>query len=126
MTTTEWGKLLEHHLRDQARTYPWLVDRIAEITGRKRPDPTTVTKWIKGEYGPPDPDVVFAVEEALGQAPGSMSQVLGYLPVAHDGDHPGGVVAALDRDPRLTVMGRRVVLKVYEEFVADSPDGSDR
>lgn len=120
---SEWGKLLERHLRDQSRTYPWLVGRIAEITGRKRLDSTTVTKWIKGEYAPPAPEIVFAIEEALELAPGSMSQVLGYLPVGvGDG---GTVLAAVERDPRLTVMGRRVVLKVYEEFVADPSDGSD-
>lgn len=122
MPESDWGKLLEHHLRDQGHTYPWLVGRIAEITGRKRLDPTTVTRWIKGEYAPPEPAVVFAIEEALELAPGTMSATLGYLPVGVDGD--ASVVDVVERDPLLTSMGRRVVLKVYEEFTGGGDDGS--
>jgi len=111
-----FGEALQFHLKDQGRTYPWLVDCIARLTGRKRMDTTNVTRWVNGEYAP-DPVVVFAIEEGLGLAPGTLSRTLGYLPVDAAADL--SVPAAVEADPRLTVLGRRVVLKVYEELVAD-------
>lgn len=61
--------------------------------------------------------MVFAIEKALELGPGTLSRLLGYLPA--EATDVLTVPAAVEVDPHLTVLGRRVVLKVYEEMVAD-------
>lgn len=117
----DFGEALRFHLKDQGRTYPWLVERVAEITGRPPLDPSTVTRWIVGDYVP-QPAVTFAIEKALGLGPGTLSRSLGYLPT--DAAEFVTVPAAVEADPQLTVTGRRILLKVYQEFIDDGGDGS--
>lgn len=118
-----FGDALRLHLKDQGRSQQWLVEQIAQATGRPVLHQTTVARWLSGENAPPDPPIVFAIEDCLGLAPGTLSRPLGYLPVgAADIE---SVPAAIDADPALTVLGRRVVLKVYEDLVADHSDRPD-
>jgi transcriptional regulator with XRE-family HTH domain len=42
---------------------------------------TTVSDWVLGRAEPPA-SVVFALEDTLGLAPGTLSRHLGYLPLA--------------------------------------------
>lgn len=118
----EFGQAVDRLLTEQGRGRSWLGAEVARIEGSDEPiSGTSVSKWVGGN--PPNPRRVFAIEEALGARPGSLSRLLGYLPSSSRSVR--SVPAAIDADLRLTVVGRRVLLKVYEEFVADGPDGPD-
>lgn len=117
-----FGAALSRHLAASGRSQQWLATQLSEATNRPKPfDQSTVTRWLRGE-NIPDPSTVFALEEVFEMAPGSLSRLLGYLPVGVV-EAPVTVPAAVEADVGLTAMGRRIVLKVYEEVVDDGPDG---
>ena len=101
-------------LEEQNRGRSWLGAEVARLEGSDEPiSGASVSKWIGGN--PPAPSRVFAIEEALGAPPGSLSKLLGYVPAS---TRPATTVpAAVANDERLTAMGRRVILAVYEEYV---------
>lgn len=119
-----FGRALEQALRDGGHTHIGFGETLAGHLRRDRPfNQTTITRWVSGENAP-DPEVTFGIEELLAMPAGTLSRFLGYLP-ADAVDAPVSVPAAVEADVGLTAMGRRVVLKVYEELVADGSDGSD-
>jgi hypothetical protein len=71
--------------------------------------------WVNGDTEPTRPKV-WAIEEALGAKAGSLSRLLGYLPV---GARPvTTVAAAVEADPALGDDARRVLLAVYDAVTA--------
>lgn len=70
----------------------------------------TVSLWVNGTQ-PAKPHEVFAIERALGRPPGSISRVLGYIPVEAK---PARTVAeAIDADPQLGPTGRAALHSLY-------------
>lgn len=109
-------------LADMGRSQSWLGAEVARLEGR--PDPysqASVSDWLLGANAM-TPSQVFAVEQALQMRPGTLSRELGYLPMTSRSAR--SVPDAIAADPKLTAMGRRVVLAVYEELVDGGPDGS--
>lgn len=51
----------------------------SELARRVGVSQSAVSKWLAG--GAIDPDNVFAVERALNRKPGSLSRLMGYLPL---------------------------------------------
>lgn len=115
-----FGAAVARHLASTGHSQQSLASALSAATGRTKPfDQSTVTRWVRGENAP-DPATVFALEELLELAPGSLSRFLGYLP-ADIVETPPTVPAAVQADVGLTAMGRRVLLKVYEEVLDDGP-----
>lgn len=81
--------------------------------------PGTISHWEKGE-SPPEPPVVFALEDRLGLTPGTLSQHLGFLPVAADAA-PCTVETALVSDLHLTEDRREILRNIYRDFVSTRP-----
>lgn len=67
--------------------------------------------YTRGEREP-DRDVVFELERHLGERPGALSRILGYLPVG--ARSALSVRDAIADDAGLDDQGRRAVLAVYE------------
>lgn len=67
--------------------------------------------YTRGEREP-DRDVVFELERHLGERPGALSRILGYLPT--EARAPLSVRDAVAGDPGLDDQGRRAVLAVYD------------
>ncbi len=84
---------------------------------------SVVSQWIS-ETHEPSPSRVFAIEEVLGLAPGTLSRLLGYLPLravpALD------VPAAVAADPELSSQNRAAVLAVYEVLRSRTSRGRRR
>jgi transcriptional regulator with XRE-family HTH domain len=73
-----------------------------------------VNQWVNpgNRYGPPEPDVVFAIEDALG-CPDRLSSALGYI-------RPGSVPdveQAVRVDPNLTKAQRETLLDLWQVLV---------
>lgn len=66
-----------------------------------------VSDWLSGKV-PRDPDKVFNMEQALGLPGGSLSHVLGYVPVEES-----HVPTAIAADPYLTEEWKRVMQATY-------------
>jgi len=75
-----------------------------------------VNDWCRGR-STPAPDTVFALERALGVAPGELSRELGYLPVAflERKDRPS-TVETIMVDPKLSDDGRQLLVMIYERL----------
>lgn len=67
--------------------------------------------YTRGEREP-DRDVVFQLERYLGERPGALSRILGYLPLVARAAL--SVRDAVADDPTLDEQGRRAVLAVYD------------
>ena len=67
--------------------------------------------WVNGDTEPTRPKV-WAIEQVLDARPGSLSRLLGYLPV--DARPITSVPGAIDADPRLDEEGRRVLHALYK------------
>lgn len=67
--------------------------------------------YTRGEREP-DRDVVFELERHLGDRPGALSRILGYLPLG--ARSALSVRDAVADDPGLDDQGRRAVLAVYD------------
>ncbi len=81
---------------------------------------SVVSQWISGTHEP-SPSRVFAVEEALHLAPGTLSRLLGYLPL--EAVPALDVPAAVAADPALSAQNRAAVLAVYEVLRTRSSRG---
>jgi hypothetical protein len=71
-----------------------------------------VGTWEKAIWAPA-PDVVFELERLLALPGGTLSRLLGYLPV---GAQPS-VTAAIEADAKLDEAGKRLVGDVYRQVV---------
>lgn len=122
MSSDEFGSAVRARLKEMGRSQEWLGAEVARLTDRDAPyRQASVWAWIEGE-NPAPAEVVFAMEVALQLRSGTLSRLLGYLPVTSRSART--VPDAIAADPKLTAMGRRVVLAVYEELVDGGPDGS--
>jgi len=85
-------------------TSPLSQAELARIIGRHAQQ---VSDWIAGRAAPPRPDVVFAIEDALG-VPDQLASVLGYV-------RAGGndTESALAQDPALDEVDRATLLRMY-------------
>lgn len=70
----------------------------------------TISEWKRGVVEP-SPDRVFALERALGVAPGDLSVYLGYLPSGSQRSFREAVLAS-ELPPRI----RRALLLILEEI----------
>lgn len=85
--------------------------RLGELIGAGK---DTVGLWVNGDQ-PIWPDEVFAVEHALDLPPGTLSQLVGYVPVS--APTPMTVIDAVDRDPKLNSQARRMVKSTYRAAI---------
>lgn len=75
---------------------------------------STISVWERGEVEPPN-DAVFDIERALSLKPGSLSALLGVVPVIQE--HVSSVEAAIIAEPRLDEYKRRLLLQIFESML---------
>lgn len=102
-----WRQLLADAMHDAGISQSELARRI----GRKA---AQVNQWLNAgdRYAPPEPDVVFAIEDVLG-CPDRLSSALGYV-------RPGSVSdveRAIRVDPRLSKAERQTLLDLWRVLV---------
>ena len=108
-----FGEALDRALMAAGRTRAWLGAEVARICGKASPiSQSAVSQWVAGNTDP-DRLYVFAAEQALDLKPGSLSQLLGYLPVSARSVRT--VPEAIDGDPALTPMARQMLRAAYRE-----------
>lgn len=93
-----------------SRPHRWLAERLGVSI-------TQVGGYLHG-INEPERLKVFRMEELFGLPPGTLSRVLGYVPV--DAVPPMSVPDAVNADPALTPRDRRYLLALYD--VATDPD----
>jgi len=103
----EWRRLLNEALDDAAVSQSELARRIDRTS-------TQVNQWLTdgNRYAPPEPDVVFAIENAL-DCPDRLSSALGYV-------RPGSVPdveRAIRTDPNLSKAQRATLLDLWRLLV---------
>ena len=108
MTSAGFGPALKQALVDANRTIQALADELGLPH-------STVSTWVSKDR-PPDPSMVFAIEQALDLAAGSLSRLLGYLPV--DAVPAVTVADAAEQDPWLTRDQRDDLVAVWETMRA--------
>lgn len=74
-----------------------------------------ISAWEAGE-NQPEPEVVFAVEEALDLPPGHLSKHLGYMPPKSDGKATPGFEDVVMSDPLLDEQNKRAMVAMYREL----------
>lgn len=72
---------------------------------------STISSWERGESRP-YAETVFQLEAALKLAPGSLSQILGYMPLGEV--PPCTVQSAVIADPTLDPYKGQLLLAIYE------------
>ena len=77
---------------------------LARMIGRAQQQ---LSHWLLGRAGPPPPDVVFAIEDALG-VPDQLAHLLGYVRVGRIETE-----RALAQDPTLDDVDRATLLRLY-------------
>lgn len=89
----------------------WSQRALADALGLSQ---STISHWKSATSAPP-PATTFALEEALGLAPGTLSRHLGYVP----SDHvvAATVEEAIVDDPLLSPHHQRVLQATYRELV---------
>lgn len=103
----EFAAALREQLRIQNLSQKNLADRVGS-------GESAVSNWVAGR-DEPRPQTVFAIEEALGLQPGTLSRHLGYVPDA--GWQPIPVVAAILSDPALDDAQRAALIGIYRTWV---------
>lgn len=93
----------------------------SELSTRSGVAQPTLSQWKNGHITPETPDTVFAVERALGTAPGFLSRHLGYLPIEAV---PADWRAGLARDPNVDDTIRRAILAIIEKFEEAGDEGA--
>lgn len=108
----EWRKLLIRLLDEANMSQSELGRRIGRTS-------TQINQWVSegNRYAPPDPDLVFAIEDVLG-CPDLLSTVLGYV---RPSDVPD-VVRAIRADRSLTRGQRGTLLDLYQVMVGGRSD----
>jgi len=115
-----FGRAVRQRLEDLGRSRAWLGGEVArcEMGEGSRPyTASAVTMWVNGDTEPTRPKV-WAIEEALGTKPGTLSRLLGYLPL--EARTVATVPGAIEQDTRLDENGRRILLSVYR-VLTESP-----
>jgi transcriptional regulator with XRE-family HTH domain len=69
--------------------------------------PQQVSDWVAGRAGPPRPDTVFDIEDALG-CPDRLSQILGFVRA-----RPVDTETVIGRDVSLDDVDRATLLRMY-------------
>ena len=87
------------------------LSKLAELVGVSD---DAVRKWTYGNP-PTDPQRVFTIERHVEVSPGELSRHLGYLPV----DAGVSVLAAIDADPRLPEVAKRMLAGSYKQALRD-------
>lgn len=78
---------------------------------------TYMNRW-RNLVTEPDPEEVFALEEYLEIAPGTLSRHLGYLPVAVEKQsRPAGFEAIVTADEILPDWGKEILLTSYRQIM---------
>ena len=77
---------------------------LARLIGRAQQQ---LSHWLLGRAGPPPPEVVFAIEDAL-DVPDQLAHLLGYV---RAGGNP--TESALAQDPMLDDIDRATLLRLY-------------
>ena len=98
-------------LVDAIRSAGLTVPKLAELVGVSD---DAVRKWTYGNP-PTDPQRVFTIERHVEVSPGELSRHLGYLPV----DAGVSVLAAIDADPRLPEVAKRLLAGSYKQALRD-------
>lgn len=109
-----FGRAVRQRLEDLGRSRAWLGAEVARLElgdGTRPYTASAVTMWVNGDTEPTRPKV-WAIEQALNAKPGSLSRLLGYLPI--EARPVATVPAAIDHDGRLDEEGRRVLHAVYK------------
>jgi len=113
-----FGRAVRHRLEDLGRSRAWLGGEVArrEMGEGSRPyTASAVTMWVNGDTEPTRPKV-WAIEQTLGTKPGTLSRLLGYLPL--DARAVTTVPGAIEQDSRLDQEARRILLAVYQVLAA--------
>lgn len=84
--------------------------KIQHATGVSK---SMVTLWLQGKHIP-DPEQVFAIEEACDLPGGALSHHLGYVPV-----EGSSVMSAIESDPTLSPKHRRALEVLYLTLSSD-------
>lgn len=114
-----FGLAVRQRLEDLGRSRAWLGGEVArrETGDGSRPyTASAVTMWVNGDTEPTRPKV-WAIEQALGAKPGTLSRLLGYLPL--DARTVVTVAGAIEQDSRLDEEGRRIMMAVYRVVCGD-------
>lgn len=77
---------------------------------------STVSSWERGESEPP-PDFVFAIETACKVPPGSLSRLLGYMPIIKDVEQD--LECAIMSCPKLDVNERKLLRDIFVMMASD-------
>lgn len=115
-----FGLAVRQRLEDLGRSRAWLGGEVArrEMGDGSRPyTASAVTMWVNGDTEPTRPKV-WAIEQALGTKPGTLSRLLGYLPL--EARTVATVAGAIEQDSRLDEEGRRIMLAVYRVLCGDT------
>lgn len=91
------------------------VDNASDLARKVGVTSSAAALWLTAQREP-SRRTVFDIEEALDLPPGSLSHLLGYLPVS--AYPPGRTEEALEQDPDLSEEGRKTLLRVYRRDVA--------
>jgi hypothetical protein len=116
-----FGRAVRQRLEDLGRSRAWLGAEVARLElgdGARAYTASAVTMWVNGDTEPTRPKV-WAIEEALGARSGSLSRLLGYLPL--DARPVTSVPAAIEHDSLLDEEGRRVLSAVYRVLTGTPP-----
>lgn len=104
-----FGATLTDLLASRAVSQQALADRV-EVTR------ASVNDWCQGR-AVPRPATVFAIERALDVKPGTLSRLLGYLPLEAEDCPPVTVPQVISQAPELGDQARHLLLVIYEELI---------
>jgi transcriptional regulator with XRE-family HTH domain len=109
----DFGAALERAL--DGRHHGGFGADVARAMGAKNPfTPSAVSQWVNGTVEPARPKV-FAMEKVLKLRPGSLSRLLGYLPVTARASV--SVLEAIDADPSLSETQKGMLRAAYRAAV---------
>lgn len=89
----------------------------SEIAAQMGKSASWLSNWIKGLSTPRTPAEAFAVEDEIGVSPGSLTQLLGYVPVGAE-KMTCTVAVAIAGDPDLTDTEKDVLMNTYQVLVS--------
>lgn len=105
---SDFGAALKAHLMERGKGARAKLALALGVSGEM------VRKWETGENEPPRAQV-WAIEEWLSLKAGTLSQLLGYLPLSAKSSR--SVLSAIDADPRLRESDRAILRAAYHAAV---------
>ena len=109
-----FGQALDRALNNRPRA--WLGAEIARLCGKETPiTASAVNQWVAGT-SEPDRRYVFAAEQVLALKPGTLSRILGYLPL--DAKPALSVLDAIEAAAELSERARRTLRSAYRELTS--------